>query len=367
VKSGAIDIGMDVLKEIGRNFLMAVPAIRRHRARGGRTSLVQQCGQVDERVRVAFIDIGSRALVNYCRRHQVDVLLPSFHAMPHWFEIPYVGYIFDFQHKHLPHLFTSRARLERDKSFSKMVSSASAVIVNSASVESDAIRYLPHSSCRFFALPFSADTPRVVAADPDRIRAHYGVRGRYFMVCNQFWCHKDHETAFRAFAALAGNNAEASHSSDLALVCTGLQHDYRNPDHMRKLRCLIDELGVASKIFLLGVIPKADQLGLMSGCVAVIQPTWCEGGPGGGSVYEAVGLGVRSIVSDIPVNLELDEPSVTFFQVGNAVSLLEQMRAALAVQPQTPSQELLKLRGQQRRRACGKVLMEAINYVVRER
>ena len=77
-----------------------------------------------------------------------------------------------------------------------------------------------------------------------------------------------------------------------------------------------------------GLVPKEHQIEIMKRAIAVIQPSRFEGGPGGGSVYDATSLGVRSIVSDIPVNLELpiDGKFISKFKVGDPVGLLSQMR-----------------------------------------
>lgn len=45
---------------------------------------------------------------------------------------------------------------------------------------------------------------------------------------------------------------------------------------------LAKKLGIESKIKILGHIPKLEQIELIKNCIAVIQPTLFEGGPGGG-------------------------------------------------------------------------------------
>src|SRR5690606_31986705 len=94
-------------------------------------------------------------------------------------------------------------------------------------------------------------------------------------------------------------------------------------------------------VHFLGLIAKSDQLALLRGCRALLQPTLFEGGPGGGSVYEAVGLGVPVIASDIAINREIDRGSVTFFRAGNCDDLAEKMSRVLAVQPIQHSPETL--------------------------
>jgi glycosyltransferase involved in cell wall biosynthesis len=94
---------------------------------------------------------------------------------------------------------------------------------------------------------------------------------------------------------------------------------------MENLMREISELRLQDHILLLGHIPKLDQIYIMKECIAVIQPTLFEGGPGGGSVYDAVALGVPSIVSDIPVNKEIVDKNVLFFKAGSEQDLYHNM------------------------------------------
>ena len=53
----------------------------------------------------------------------------------------------------------------------------------------------------------------------------------------------------------------------------------------------MDELGINDDVEIVGHIPKLDQIALLKNSIAVIQPTLFEGGPGGGSAYDAISLG----------------------------------------------------------------------------
>lgn len=321
-------------------------------------AVLAACGELDKRIRLAVIDRGTTPLASYCRRHGIDVLLPSTYELPPSIKGPWIAYVGDFQHKHLPHFFTAKERESRDAHFAHILNVAPAIIVNSRTVAEEATEFYPGHTSRIFAMPFSADVPRVQPSEPLETLRKYGITGTFFMVCNQFWFHKDHATAFRAFAALCQEHP------DLTLVCTGEPSDPRDPEHVTRLLQLAQTLGIADKLKILGVIPKADQLGLLKACAAVVQPTLSEGGPGGGVVFDAVGLGVRSVVSDLRVNLELDEPTVRFFKAGDAASLTGQMRNILSEPAPLIPRDLLMSEGRQRRKACGTVLFEAIHHAM---
>lgn len=321
-------------------------------------TVLAACAELDKRIHLNVIDRGYGALTRFCRRAEIDVLLPSTYALPAKIGVPWIGYIADFQHKHLPHFFTEQERTLRDQHFTRILNAAPAIMMNSRTVAEDAARFYPGHSARCFAMPFSADVPRVEPSDLVQAKKRYGIDGQFFMVCNQFWFHKDHATSFRAFATLLRDRPH------LTLVCTGEPSDPRDPQHVPRLLELAESLGMKSQLKVLGLIPKADQLGLMTGCVAVIQPSLSEGGPGGGAVFDAVGLGIRSIVSDIPVNLELKEPTVTFFKAGADEDLAAHMRQALEQAPHRFARETLATQGRKRRKQCGEVLFDAIRHTL---
>jgi glycosyltransferase involved in cell wall biosynthesis len=109
------------------------------------------------------------------------------------------------------------------------------------------------------------------------------------------------------------------------------------------------------------MVPKREQLSLLSGALALVQPTLCEGGPGGLASNEAAALGVPMLLSDIAVNREVDEPGVRFFRAGDAQDLAQALQERLAAGPVTAVDPLeMAQRGQQRRAACGRALLQAI-------
>jgi glycosyltransferase involved in cell wall biosynthesis len=274
--------------------------------------------------------------------------------------MPWLGYLFDFQHRHLPQFFDEEAVRYRDQLFRRMLTQADAVVVNARDVKNDAERYFPGLTERLFALPFSA-APKAewLTADVGAARRVHGVGTRYFLVANQFWVHKRHEVAIEAFARLA-----ASHS-DLELVLTGATDDIRTPTRLQDIRDFIARLGLSRRIHILGLIPKTEQIALLRGAVAVIQPTSCEGGPGGGSVFDAVALGVPSVVSDIPVNREIAEHVSAYFPLDDVGALTTAMEAMLAAPRLAPDPRVLQAAGAARRTAMGERIWAAAEAAVR--
>jgi glycosyltransferase involved in cell wall biosynthesis len=306
------------------------------------------------------IDIGEGPLLNVCRRLGLHALVPSMLPLKHTSLPPWLGYIPDFQHVHLPHYFAQIEIDDRNRLYGEIIRTAPAIVVNSEAVARDIRSFAPDAAVDICSLPFSA------APDPAWLESagidpkNYGIDGPYFLISNQFWQHKDHATAYRAFSSVLSEYPGTN------LVCTGETHDYRNTEHFAGLCALADSLGLARRLRVLGLIPKLEQISLMRSSVAVIQPTLCEGGPGGGSVYDAIALGVPVILSDIPINLEIRETGVSYFKSGDADSLAARMKAHLSLAPAPrPSNESLSAAGYNRRHKTGAVLLQAIDMVAR--
>ena len=283
----------------------------------------------------------SAGILHAARACKADIVFPTMHPLGSA-PIKRIGYIFDFQHHHLPELFPERIRRNRDKQFRNIAEDSTGIVVNARTVAKDVERFLGLPPSRILSMPFSPYAhPWWFELDPIATRAHYGVRDKYVMVCNHFWKHKDHATALRAFAILRSSLA----SENLQLVLTGDPVDHRDPAHFRQLRALCDELGIARCAHFLGLIPKRDQLALLRGSAALVQPTLFEGGPGGGAVVEAIGVGTPAVVSDIPVNCEIDQGDVRFFRAGDAKDLAARIADVITRPPPRPDRETLLAKG----------------------
>lgn len=319
-------------------------------------------GSRDALVRTALQMIGDRPLVRCsdnpkgiilaAETNQSDVVFPTMIPLGDGGP-PRIGYLFDFQHKYLPDLFSERIRRNRDRRFQEIANDASGIVVNSQAVARDTVEFLGFPASKILAMPFTPYAlPHWLDISPEDAQRRHGVAGRYLLVCNHFWKHKDHATTMRAFALLRATSS----LSDLQLVMTGDPIDHRDPRHYAKLQQLASELGLAHCTHFLGLIPKADQLALMRGCEALLQPTLFEGGPGGGSVYEAVGLGVPAVVSDIPINQEIDQGEIYFFKSGDAHHLAERVTELLSHPPHRLNPEELIARGNANLRRLGKAI-----------
>lgn len=297
---------------------------------------------------------------------QADIILPVlFSRFPKDAKVPYIGYMFDFVYKHHSYLYTSKFCLETDIKYATTLLNSKSIVVNSKDVYKDIQLFFPYSETKVFVMPFAPYTNTKVyqkALEKADIKNNYRIEKKYFIISNQFWLHKSHEIAFKALAILhkiLGNE-------DVCLVCTGKMSDLSGTNERKdQLYKYAAELGLSKYIFFLGHITKVDQLALMLRSEGVLQPTSFEGGPGGGSVYMAVANGVPAIISDIPVNKEIeDEPLVTFFKLHDATDLATKMYEQMQKGFPLLTPIVVEEKNEQRQILLGSQLMDCINYTI---
>ena len=284
-----------------------------------------------EKIFEAFKDVNDQIIIrNYSNlkssleklviKHKINIIIPSFKPLSPKFPVPWVGYLYDFQHKYYPDFFSENEVLIRDNNFNIMLNQAKTIIVNSKTVKDDISKFIGTTNAKVFNLPFCP----VLNLDFFKIDidlSKFNLPNKYFMISNQFWKHKDHVTAIKGFKLFLDKQIY----KDIGLVCTGQTHDSRFPYYFQEIKELITALNLDKNVYILGYLPKNEQLQILKNSIGIIQPTLFEGGPGGFAVYESVAFGIPSIVSDIEVNKELDDESVTFFKTSSPEDLAEKM------------------------------------------
>jgi glycosyltransferase involved in cell wall biosynthesis len=181
-------------------------------------------------------------------------------------------------------------------------------------------------------------------------RTKYNLPSKYFLCSNQFWQHKNHSLIIEALALARAEGRPTF------MVFTGAMEDYRAPEYVSHLMSQVQKLGVAADCVFLGLLPKQDQIAVMKSAIAVVQPTQFEGNPGGLAVWDAIGVGRPVIVSDIPVNREIENYVDAFFPPSDPASLLYAMRRIESAPDRQKSPTVLLAEGRERRRHCGEVI-----------
>ena len=327
---------------------------------GNASALMRTAAEIAMQRNVVICSDDAKGIARAARISRADVVFPTMLALGS-IALPRIGYLFDFQHRYMPQLFSTRTRRNRERSFARISADCEGLVVNSSAMARDVSRWLAVPSDRVLGMPFCPYAmPWSFDIDPADVQRLYGVTDKYLLISNHFWKHKDHATAFRAFAALRTDPAYAG----VQLVLTGDPIDHRDPQHYGRLIALADELQITASIRFLGLIPKREQLALIRGAAALIQPTLFEGSPGGGSVYEAIGLGVPAIVSDIPMNLEIDRGNIVFFRAGDPFDLVQKIVQMLEAPTVRPSREALLAAGSTNLARLGNSISEFLDRIL---
>lgn len=237
----------------------------------------------------------------------------------------WAGWIPDFQHRHLPELFTEKEIQWRDSQIAKLVDEAPRVVLSSHSAAEDFRTFHPAHAAKATVLSFavppieSADDASLVADAPER----------FFLVCNQFWKHKNHLVLFQALGRLRARGITPK------VLCTGqLTQNYRDGNYTDIVRAALAEGGLEEQVQLLGLVPRARLIALLRRSVAVIQPSLFEGWST--VVEDARVLGRPCVLSDLAVHREQHPPGARFFDPCSPEALAEVLAAAWDELPAGP-------------------------------
>jgi len=257
----------------------------------------------------------------------IQVMGPSSINLGTDFPIPWFGYICDFQHQYLPHLFSQQERIQRDILFRSLVENATGVFVTSATAAVDVDRFYPAAARTKQVLRMPVALPDIsTISPPEVVTSTYGIRRPYFLSCSQRWLHKQHPVILRAFADLI--SGEQKVQADL--VFTGDTSDYRDPAYSAQVDALTASLGISDRVHVLGQIPRSDQLALIRSSLALVQASLFEGQAGASGMMEAALIGTRMIASDLGTNRELPFGRTSYFPVDATGELTSRMASVLA-------------------------------------
>ncbi len=235
--------------------------------------------------------------------------------------LPLVSWIPDFQHLHLPEMFSASEIRSRDRQFAAIAQGADRVLLMSESVKQDFCSVYPQYTEKAIVIPTLAFVPDSAYQDsPELIAEQYHLPERFVYVPNQFWKHKNHLSIVRALKILQSENCFP------VVVCSGRCSDYRHPEYFADLLTEINTSGVHDQVFILGVVPRNHVFSLMRRSICVMNPSLFEGY--GLSVDEAKALCVPVIASDLASHREIAHPNCQYFDPNDVVSLARELKKA---------------------------------------
>ncbi len=258
----------------------------------------------------------------YDNQYNVGVTLPVGELGCRW-----AAWVPDFQHRHLPQLFTEKEIAKRDRGIAAVVGEAQKVVLSSESAAADFRSFYPEHAAKAAVLRFATfpDTNWYEPFDAENLD---WLPPRYFAVCNQFWSHKNHATVFKALEILAARGVRPM------IVCTGALVDFRQPEHTERLLQQMHRAGVGAQVMLLGLVPRRLQIEIIRRSLAVVQPSLFEGWST--VVEDARVLGKPTLLSALAVHQEQNPPGAKFFPATDAEALATHLADAWANLPLGP-------------------------------
>ncbi|MES0488498.1 MAG: glycosyltransferase family 1 protein [Leptospirales bacterium] len=218
--------------------------------------------------------------------------------------IKQVGWIPDFQHVHLPQMFSEKVKKRRDQNFLEKISNSSLVILSSRQAYEDFKQFAPDFANKGRILNFVSQPDSSLynlPADYTRqVMEKYSIQKKFFFLPNQFWKHKNHLSVFKALEILKNKGVK------IKLVCSGKMDGPTVTEHSKELIEYIDKAGLDSQVTFLGLIDYKELMVLARNCISVINPSLFEGWSS--TVEECKSMGKNMLLSNIPVHLEQSPP-----------------------------------------------------------
>ena len=258
--------------------------------------------------------------------HGVTAVFEPAHFYGWRLPVPSVAWMPDFQHRHMPQLFSRLAWLKREAGFRAQIRAGRRILLSSRDAEQDCLRLYPSAQGRTYVARFVAPFDAELSVDEARTVADdLGLPENFVYLPNQLWRHKNHACVIRALAEVHRRG------SSLVVAATGKELDPRAPTHPQQLRAMIDAEGVRQSFRILGSQPFRTVQALMLSCSALLNPSYFEGWST--TVEEAKALGIPMILSDIAVHREQAENRASFFDPQSPSALADCLMRVQAMAP----------------------------------
>lgn len=253
-------------------------------------------------------------LENILKKYDIQVLSHS--SITKFKNIKTINWIPDFQHIHLPQMFSKKEIENRDKSFIQIIKESDVVVLSSFDALKDLRKFSSEYQNKARVLQFvSQPNSRYFELnenDKNNVLKKYDIKDEFFYMPNQFWKHKNHMTVFTAINELKKDGIQ------ICIVCTGHLADYRNKTYIDEIKNFIKINNLEKNIKLLGLVEYEDVFALIKFSKAVINPSLFEGWSS--TVEECKSVGKNMILSDLDVHKE-QYPNATFFERNSVESL----------------------------------------------
>ena len=238
-------------------------------------------------------------------RERIDVAFEAAQFYGWRFPVAALAWTPDFQHRHLPQMFSQRARWRRELGTWAQVGAGRTLMLSSEDARQDAERFYPASRGRTVVVRFAVLPPTLPRDPGPELLAKHALPARFLYLPNQFWKHKNHEVVIDALARLKARG------QPLVVAASGNPEDVRHADHYRRLTERVRDRGVGAEFRFLGMLPYEDVIGLTALCQALVNPSFFEGWST--TVEEAKALGAPLVLSDLAVHHEQAGGAARYF------------------------------------------------------
>lgn len=245
-------------------------------------------------------------LADVVLQNHISCLLPCQTSLGQSFPVPWVGWIPDFQHTRCSEYFSKHEIRVRNRRFQTLIDDATLTLVSSQDAKKNLLssfRAVPEKICVY---SFSTHVePDWLLLDPAQITEQLKLPEKYLMFPSQFWKHKNHLNLLMAIKQVKRQH------SDIALVLTGSESDFRHPKYAAQIKTQLTSPELRDQVFWLGLLGRYEQVQVMRRAAAIIQHSYFEGWSM--LVEDCRALGKQIILSDIPIHREQSPPDATFF------------------------------------------------------
>ena len=270
--------------------------------------------------RIVKIISGKDFIDKHISDKDIDVLYPASFDSIFKNVTKKLFWIPDFQEHYLTDFFSKEEIEGRIMHQQSLVKNKQPIVFSSENAKADFAKFYPGATCKTFVLNFAVSNTFTDLKTEDVLKK-FGIKGTYFIVSNQFWKHKNHQVVLQAVNILSKANVAC------LIIFTGKDSDYRNPLFPESIRSFIKGNNLESKIKIVGFISREEQMVLMKGSLAIIQPSLFEGWST--VVEDAKALSKPIILSDIAVHREQISNNCTFFNPKDSEQLAEILRRKL--------------------------------------
>ncbi len=224
----------------------------------------------------------------------------------------------DFQHRHLPEMYSPSQISSLDLKFRKGAENSTLVLLT-AGRGKDFRDFRPEMAGKGKVMNFGRLSP-----GPLQAMNAFSVTGRYHLP--KVFYLRTISGNTKTTSPCSGQKILKEKGSLLFIVFTGNPVDSRNPLHFAELIQKLSEWGLRDQAAFLGLVPHDDVYRLIRQSVCVLNPSFFEGWST--TVEEAKSVGKRVLLSNLSVHREQDPPDSEYFDPSDPGELAVLMEKA---------------------------------------